>query len=517
MTRRSNRTVVAAVTATLAGSGLVGLTSPAADARGAGSTVAAATAASTITWGRCSDGRLRAAGARCGKLAVPLDHADPNGRKIRIAVSRIKATAPAAKRQGPLVINPGGPGGEGLRISASLKADLPRSVSSSYDLIGFDPRGVGASRPALACKSGYASGPRPAYKPVTGRLKPPGPNERRWLKRSKAYADACAKRSGDLLPFLSTEDVARDLDLLRQALGAARINYYGFSYGTYLGSVYATLFPNRTRRLVFDGVVDPRNVWYAGQLAQDRAFEIAMGKFWSWVARHHSTYRLGRTAGAVEKRYYRNEANLRRKPVGQIGSAEWNDVFLTAGYAQFTWPAIARAWSSWVRGVRRPIAARYASDIEGFDNGYGMYLAVQCSDVAWPSDYARWRRDAFATAKKAGFETWANVWFNTPCLYWRAPAGVPVSINGLNTPSLLLVSSTLDGATPYSGALQLRRMFPNSALVAQVGSTTHSDSLNGNNCVDAVVIRYLRTGTLPKRDGGSGADVRCRRSPLPRP
>lgn len=515
--------MVALVGTLTAGSALSGLTSPparagnAADGAAAADAAQSAAAAPTITWNRCGQARLRAAGARCGLLAVPLNHADPGGRKIRIAVSRIKATAPVSRRQGPLLINPGGPGGRGLRMAASMFHDLPRSVASTFDLIGFDPRGVGASRPALHCRAGYAKGPRPAYRPVTGAAKSPGANERRWLKRSKAYADACAKRNASLLPFLRTEDAARDLDVLRQSLGAARINYYGYSYGTYLGSVYATLFPTRTRRLVFDGVVDPRNVWYAGQLAQNRAFEIGMRKFWGWVARHSGTYRLGRTAKAVEKRYYAEERALTRRAVGPIGPAEWNDVFLSAGYAQFTWPRIARAWASWERGRTASIRALYREDIADFDNGYGMYLAVQCTDVAWPETYATWRRDAFATVGRARFETWGNVWFNAPCLYWRAPAGVPVAIDGSRTPSLLIVSSTLDGATPYRGALYLRQVFGRSSLVAQVGSTTHSDSLNGNRCVDRVVIRYLRSGTRPARDGGSGSDVRCRRSALPRP
>jgi hypothetical protein len=146
-----------------------------------------------------------------------------------------------------------------------------------------------------------------------------------------------------------------------------------------------------------------------------------------------------------------------------------------------------------------------------------MYLAVQCTDVAWPQSYATWRRDTFATVRKARFETWSNVWFNAPCLYWKAPSGTPVAIDGSRTPSVLLISSTLDAATPFGGALHVRRLFRHSALVAQVGSTTHSDSLNGNGCVDAAVIRYLRSGSLPTRDRSSGADVRCRRSPLPGP
>ena len=508
------RTVAIAASATLAGTLLTGIASPTARARDTAPTL---TQAPTISWKACADGRLRDAKAKCGFLSVPLNHAAPDGRKIKIAVSRIKATVPASKRQGPMLINPGGPGGSGLGMSAYLAGALPRKVAATYDLIGFDPRGVGDSKPALRCKSGYAKGPRPDFVPTTGPLQAPGANEKAWLKRSKAYADGCAKHNGDLLPFLRTEDAARDMDVLRQALGAEKINYYGFSYGTYLGSVYATLFPTHTRRMVFDGVVDPREVWYSGQLAQDRAFEIAMGKFWKWVASHHRTYGLGRTAAAVEKRYYADQKALRKKPVGQIGPAEWNDTFIGAGYAQFLWPDTAKNWAAWRKGNHKPIQQGYADDTADYDNGFGMYVAVQCVDVQWPDDYAQWRRDAFATAANSPFLTWGNVWFNTPCLYWGTPAGVPVPIDGSNTPELLLVSTTLDAATAFGGALEIRRQFPNSALVAEVGNTTHANTLNGNQCVDSRVIRYLKTGQLPDRKSGPGPDVSCKRSPLPKP
>jgi pimeloyl-ACP methyl ester carboxylesterase len=472
---------------------------------------------SAISWGPCSDPYLRHGGAQCGFLAVPLNHANPGGRQIKLAVSRVKATAKASARQGPLVLNPGGPGGAGRYLSAFAAQALPHRIARTYDLIGFDPRGVGDSRPALHCLSGYAKGPRPDFVPRTGKGQAPGPNEIRWLKRSKRYADACATKNRALLPFLRTEDAARDLDVLRRALGAEQINYYGFSYGTYLGEVYATLFPTRTRRLIFDGVVTPSEVWYTGQLNQDRAFQGAIAEFWTWVARHADTYRLGRTAAQVSRRYLADQQALRRRPVQNIGPDEWADVFLDAGYYQVTWPDVAGAWAAWARGNHAPLRKLYADDTADFDNGFGMYLAVQCTDAAWPHDYADWRRDAFATARRAPFYTWDNVWYNTPCIYWGAPSGTPVAVNGQQTPELLLVNSTLDGATPFASAREVRALFPHSALVAQVGSTSHADSLNGNPCVDGAVFRYLRTGKLPARHAGSGADLRCRRTPLPQP
>ncbi len=241
------------------------------------------------------------------------------------------------------------------------------------------------------------------------------------------------------------------------------------------------------------------------------------GKFWGWVAKHNKVYGLGRTAAAVEKRYYADQAKLRKKPVGQIGPAEWNDTFIDAGYYQSTWPDVAKNWKAWKRGNHAPIQRDYAEAAAGSDNGYGMYVAVQCADVRWPEDYAQWRQDAFATAATAPFLTWNNVWYNTPCLFWAAPPGLPVAIDGENTPDLLLVNTTLDAATDFDGALEIRRLFPHSVLVAEVGNTTHANTLGGNRCVDSVVIRYLKSGALPERRSGAGADVSCKRSPQPKP
>jgi pimeloyl-ACP methyl ester carboxylesterase len=490
-----------------------GITSAAAAPTAPG--LAAAKVVRTLDWTTCTNERLAAAKAECAMLKVPLDHARPNGEQIRIAVSRIKATAPTNKQQGPLLLNPGGPGGSGLTLPLYLNRVLPEDVRTTYDLIGFDPRGVGSSDPKVTCVPDYAKGPRPDYEPAGGRVALGG-NEVQWLKRSAEYSAACAKKYGTLLPHLSTVDAVKDIDLLRIALGASRINFYGFSYGTYLGQVYATLFPQRTRRLVFDGVVDPTDVWYKAQLNQDKAFEGAVSRFFDWVASHDDVYDLGATGALVGRAYLREQNALRVAPVGEVGPAEWTDVFLPAGYAQFLWPDIAAAFAHWTRGDTKPVEEMYANSAAGDDNGYAMYLGVQCVDSVWPRNYRTWRADGFATAAAAPFETWGNVWFNTPCMTWAAPQGIPVNVNGALTPSLLLVNTTLDGATPYSGSLEVRRRFPHSALLAEVGNTTHANSLGGNACIDDKVFAYLRNGTLPTRKAGSGPDVECAASPLPK-
>jgi pimeloyl-ACP methyl ester carboxylesterase len=471
------------------------------------------TAGPTIGWGNCVDAGLLRAHAQCGSLSVPLDYAHPSGPHITIAVSRIRATAPVAKQQGPLLINPGGPGDSGLSQPSYLAGALPKDVVATYDLIGFDPRGVGRSRPALVCTKNYQNGVRPPYNPRS----PADPSVQAWLKRSAEFSRACAKNQPALLAHLTTVDAAKDLDQLRRALGVRRINYYGFSYGTYLGQVYATLFPTHTRRLVLDGVVDPGSVWYGAEHAQDVAFQTAIEHFFSWVAAHDKVLHLGTTEKAVQARNVREQHALDRKPVGVIGGDEWNDVFLDAGYFQSDWPDIATAWRGWDAGNRTAFLGRYRDNLADQDNDYAMYLGVQCVDGPWPRNFASWQRDAQRLAAHAPFETWPNVWYDAPCLTWPVPAARPLAINGLRTPEVLLVNSTLDGATPYPGALAVRRLFPHAVLVAQVGSVSHADSLNGNPCVDSAVIAYLRGGKLPPRKPGNKPDVSCKRSPLPTP
>ncbi|HEX5951388.1 MAG TPA: alpha/beta fold hydrolase [Actinomycetota bacterium] len=314
-----------------------------------GATSSPATAASrqaAIDWGRCADPFLRQSGARCAMLDVPLDYDDPSGTQIQIALSRVVHTVPEAEYQGVMLGNPGGPGGSGLWIS-TLGQYVPDGAGAAYDWIGFDPRGVGSSEPSLSCLPNYFHGDRPPYVPKRESL------ETKWLARSERYADACAANAPELLPHMTTIDAARDMDSIRQALGVEQINYFGFSYGTYLGQVYATLFPGTMRRAVFDASVDPRNVWYEGNLLQDVGFERNIHIWFQWLAEYRDVYRLGRSEEAVERRFYDAQNALKRDPAGGVvGPDEWADVFLYAGYAQGsgpTWVTSSRAGSTATR------------------------------------------------------------------------------------------------------------------------------------------------------------------------
>ena len=465
-----------------------------------------------IAWGRCDDGDLRSGGAQCATVRVPLDWSAPtDGRTIGIAISRVRHTA--TPYEGVILANPGGPGGSGLRL-ATLGASVPGGVGDRYDWIGFDPRGVGSSTPRLSCDADYANGPRPAYDPATATI------VRQWRQRSEAYATACGRRGGDLLAHLTTRDSANDMEYLRIALAADRISFYGYSYGTYLGQVYATLFPSRLKRMVIDSNVNPSEVWYRANLSQDVAFQGALEAWFDWLARYDSRYGLGSTRAAVTAAYERLHQRLAATPAdGVYGSAELADTLLYAGYGQRLWPGLGVAFSRALNDDDTAVAQQYwrALNETGDDNGYAMYLAVQCTDAAWPTDWATWERDTRQVDREAPFGTWLNTWFNAPCRTWPAKAGTPVTVDGTKAPPILLVGETLDAATPFSGSLAVRKLFPKARLLAEPGGTSHAESLSGNACVDDTVARYLDDGTLPVRKSGSGPDATCAPTPQPTP
>lgn len=467
-------------------------------------------AASTIAWGHCANQFLRDQGARCAMLDVPLDYADPSGPQIQIALSRIVHQVPDSEYQGVMLVNPGGPGGSGL-IYSVLGKFIPDPAGDPYDWIGFDPRGVGASQPSLSCIPKYFHGDRPPYVPKTDEL------ETKWLERSQRYADACEANAPDLLAHMTTIDAARDMDSIRQALGVPQINYFGFSYGTYLGQVYTTLFPGSIRRAVFDSTVDPRRVFYQSNLDQDLGFDRNVRIWFEWLATYNKVYHLGKTEQAVARAYGDAQRALKKHPAGgAVGPSEWSDAFLGAGYCQCLWTHLGDVFSSWVHdgAARKLINAYRGADGPGNDNNFAVYLAVQCTDAPWPTDWDTWRTDNWAVYDQAPLFTWSNAWFNAPCFYWAVPSGFPVTVSGGTTP-VLMISETLDAATPYEGSLYVRSVFPNAVLIAEPGGTTHAGSGSGNTCVDDRIVAFLATGELPPRQPGSDADVEC--EPLPPP
>lgn len=472
----------------------------------------AAAATEAITWGPCTDPTLVEAGGECGYLSVPLDYDDPSGAKIELAVGRVKHKVPDSQYQGVMLTNPGGPGGSGLYLAAR-GSKLPNNAGDAYDWIGFDPRGVGTSKPALSCDPLYMDYNRPNYLPVTPQL------EQTWLRRSKSYADACAQNNDPaLLEHMKTVDTVKDMDSIRAALGVEQASFYGYSYGTYLGQVYGTLFPSRVRRMVLDSTVDPRHVFYQANLNQDIGFDRNIQIWFDWVAKYDSVYHLGTTGAAVKRVFDEQLAKLSFQPAGGvIGPDEWLDVFLQASYYQSRWTTLADAFSKFVnQGGWETMKSLFETfGGRGDDNGFAVYLAVQCTDVQWPTNWNQWRADNWRTFARAPYFTWMNAWYNAPCLYWRAKAGTPVNVDGSKVPSVLMIDETLDAPTPYEGSLEVRKRFPGAVLIAEPGGTSHAITPRGNSCVDDKIADYLLTGTLPDRKPGNRADVTC--APLPEP
>ncbi|HYV77227.1 MAG TPA: alpha/beta fold hydrolase, partial [Streptosporangiaceae bacterium] len=374
-------------------------------------TSAATGQAGELHWHSCP---IPPAEMRCASLQVPVDYRHPAGRKITLAVSEMPATAPAAQQQGYLLVNPGGPGASGLSLAADVAAGLDPTVASEYNIIGFDPRGVGSSVPALHCDPSFFAGVRPDYIPANAHA------EQVLLARAKSYAAGCQRRYGWLLPFMTTADTARDMDSIRAALGQQKISYFGYSWGTYLGQVYATLFPQRLRRMALDSVVNPRGVWYQDNIDQDYAFEGRIRAFFSWIAAHDAVYHLGSTQAQVQQAWYRARARLEAHPIAgatgpMIGPDEFDDTFLVGGYTDTVWPGLATALAAYLRQHDN------APMVEAFqtlgaqnenENLFAVYNAVQCSDVNWPRNWAKWDADTRRVYRTAPFEAWDNAWFN---------------------------------------------------------------------------------------------------------
>ncbi|WP_018655228.1 alpha/beta hydrolase [Actinomadura flavalba] len=474
--------------------------------------LAPAAAAPSITWRACPDTDpvegTALKGLECGDLKVPLDHANPGGPTVTLALTRAKHTA--RRSQGVVLLNRGGPGAHGRDLAGGFQRGMPDDVGAAYDWIGFDPRGVGASRPALTCDTSYQEPGRPRADTVPA----DAAAEEAWKERAKRFADDCGRRYGRLLPHMGTAAWIEDMEAIRRALDADRLNYFGYSYGTYLGAAYATRYPHRVRRMVLDSVVRPTGVWYPSQLDQNVAFEHRIRAYFDWIARNDARYRLGTSRAAVQRSYDRARAKLAKTPIDKrIGASELDDVFLGDGYGTRTWPAHAKALADYLRR-RDPAGLRAAwqkpDAVE--QNTFTMYNAVQCRDAVWPRDWSRWHRDA-TRQWRAGyrFETWGNVWYNAPCAFWSVPGGTPPEVGGVAAP--LLIQATEDAATPYAGAVETHGRFPASRLVVQRGGGDHGVTFGGDACVDGAVAAYLRDGTMP--ESRPGPDTTCTAPPPP--
>ncbi|MFB6979646.1 alpha/beta hydrolase [Streptomyces scopuliridis] len=475
-------------------SALVAAPADGADATGAPTTTSAAlgvvraaqrAATAGIVFGACPKAERLPAPIVCGTVEVPLDYTEPDGRTISLTVSRVPASGTPERRQGALVFNPGGPGASGMYFPMVAEVPLWKRIAEAYDLVGYAPRGVGRSAP-LSCGNPADFGKAPTQSPVH----PSESYKRERIAEAKAYAQGCARAVGPALPHYNSLNNARDLEVLRAALGEQRLTFMGASYGTYFGALYATLFPSHVGRMVLDSAVnpDPEQIWYRNNLDQSVAFERRWEDFRTWVAKHDATYHLGTDAEAVRHSYERVRAGVARKPAGgRVGPGQLQAAMLGAGYHDDYWPARASALSAYLKGDQQPLidqaAPRPAAAAES-ENATAVYTAVECNDAPWPTDFAVWDRDNTALAQRAPFETWDNAWMNLPCAYWPAPRQRPADVRTRpgQLPPTLILAAERDAATPYEGAVELHKRLAGSTLVTERDAGTHGVAGGGNAC-----------------------------------
>ncbi|MER7706633.1 alpha/beta hydrolase [Kitasatospora sp. NPDC097605] len=440
----------------------------------------------------------------CATMTVPRDwHHPGKGADLTIAVSRHRAGDPA-RRIGTLLTAAGGPGGKGLERPVEFVKYAPE-LGAAYDVVGFDQRGVGRSTRAV-CQT-----PEEFQAFFAGDFRDDTPADRaRVIAASRGFAADCERRSDGLLPHLTTEQTARDLDLLRALLGERRVSYYGPSYATMVGAYYATLFPQRVERMVLDSVIGFDGTWERFQQRLPMSFQRRFEEdFLPWLAARDSTYHYGTTAAEAKARWEARRAALHEHPVV--------DGALTIGPNQFDNGAIQGVYRTNKGFTQLAGALAALDDLPNADPDaranahrvFGEYLdpeflaeyfAVTCNDTPWTRDLSVWaERGAESTARRplAGARTLA---FSAVCASWPKSAAPRVRVTGAGLPPTLMLNSVHDPATPIESALSAHQALRGSRLVTVAGNGDHGQYPGPNACVRSAVESYLLAGTVPPGD-----------------
>lgn len=425
-------------------------------------------------WEPCGDG------LQCGHVPVPLDHDEPSGATLEIGLVRVPATAAS---RGSIFVNPGGPGASGVGyVRDGFRLDPETSVH--YDLIGFDPRGVGSSG-TLACEQRRGSGRLPD-------LSPDDDEERLMLDADAArFAAVCEELDGAVLPHLDTDSVARDLDLLREAVGDVELHYLGFSYGTLIGQVYAGIFPERIGHLVLDGVIDPTFTLPELLDQQAAAFNDAFLRLDASCGND-----LECPDGGVLANHDALVDELERQDsTAPIGSTELEAAALQALYDDKRWPRYVRALDRAVAGDYGEIdelSRRFFTTVS-----FASYAAVICSDASRPVGPEAWTR--FENELASSHARFGAVLANElrPCAHWPIepkPTRSPITASG--SKPLLVIGTTNDPATPLINAIVAAETLDRASLVVYDGD--RHTAYNASACVRAVVRDYFVDDLLPE-------------------
>ncbi|MEV4601636.1 alpha/beta hydrolase [Amycolatopsis sp. NPDC049253] len=460
----------------------------------------ASASGSTVDLGACP-AEVASPELRCASVEVPLDYRHPDAAKIHVEISRLPSKDPA-KRRGVLVFNPGGPGGPGLDFPLEwARAGMSTSVLAEYDLIGFDPRGIGYSTP-VSCNL------TDAQLPIFPKYAYDSADVTKAAAAAEQVAQQCAtSKSAPLLPFLTTANTARDLDRIREALGEQKISYYGASYGTYLGGVYSTLFPSRTDRIVLDSITGPGGLDLAAARRFGEGMEQRFPDFAKWAAARNATYGLGATPAEVTATYHRLATRLDRQPLGTLDGSVFRQSSFSLVYSNSSFPTLAQLWQGLQRGEAGPLPAPEGGETD-LQSQKSTMISVVCGDNAWPRSIDTYQRNVATDRVRhplfgAGV---ANVW---PCASWPgAPLEKPVRFSDQGPSNLLLVNNTRDPGTPLSGALETRRLFGDRARMVTVDQGGHGVWLPTlNACGYNAVTRFLVDGTRPAADTFCGAET----------
>ncbi|GAA0271076.1 alpha/beta hydrolase [Cryptosporangium japonicum] len=450
-------------------------------------------AETTMRWGACPDEPSDSRQV-CTTVEVPLNYADEDGPTIDVAVSRI-STAKPGQRRGVLVLNPGGPALPGLDTPGQIVSTLPKSVLDRYDLVGFDPRGVGRSTPqscGLPTPDLASLFPYPA---ADGSIT-------KNVESARAVAEKCASSaSGKNLKYFTTANTARDLDRIRVALGEKKISYWGQSYGTYLGAVYSSLFAARTDRVILEGNVDPTKVWAEqytlwGQGMKDRFADLAPGAATEYLT--------------LVDRLDRRPATIPGTPVTVTGTTIRT---LTYGLLLHneTLPLVPQVWTAArhladgtltaadTTVLAQVSAAQPTTPGVPADNQATMALALTCGDTEWSDDV-----DGYAARTAADREAYpltggmpANVW---PCAFWKdAPIEAPVTVTDDGPRNVLILQNRRDNATPWEGGLGLQKALGQRAGFVGVDNGGHYVYRAGSACADRATVEFLAGGRLPAK------------------
>lgn len=453
--------------------------------------VAVASTPDTLRWGPCPE-KTAAPGLQCSTLEVPLDYRHPDGRQIEIAISRLASEKPA-ERRGVLLTNPGGPGGSGISFPADLAASgLPRNVLDSYDVIGFDPRGVGRSTP-VACDLTPEQQARGNFAPYAYTAA----DVAREAVNARTVAEQCTtSKTSWMLPHTTTANTARDMDRIREALGQPKLSYLGMSYGTYLGAVYSTMFPKRGDRIVLDSNLGPGGYDAKAMRLFARGLEDRFPDFAAFASAHPE-YGLGSTPEQVTAKFFELAKRLDAKPVHGVDGTLFRGMTFERLYSDALMPQLVKDWQALDAGRPLPNPPP-AGD---YDNLMASRFYVICGDSRWPGKVRDYQRSAAVDRLRypmLGGST-ASV---GPCAFWpRERVEPPVRIGDRGPSNVLMVQNERDPGTPLVGARKLRKALGQRATMVTADEGGHGVYLFSRNpCADDAVTTFLTEGQRPAGD-----------------